>query len=55
VEEEDENAWSLSEKSFEEIFKDFYKRERGVDAEDEVVDLLMSIISEEGGQDNETN
>lgn len=55
VEEEDENARSLSEKSFEEIFKDFYKRERGVDAEDEVVDLLMSIISEEGGQDNETN
>jgi len=54
-EEEDENARSLSEKSFEEIFKDFYKRERGVDAEDEVVDLLMSIISEEGGQDNETN
>ncbi len=55
VEEEDENARSLSEKSFEEIFKDFYKRERGVDAEDEVVDLLMSIISEEGGEDNETN
>lgn len=55
VEEEVENARSLSEKSFEEIFKDFYKRERGVDAEDEVVDLLMSIISEEGGEDNETN
>jgi len=55
VEEDDESATSLSEKSFKEIFKDFYKRERGVDAEEEVVDLLMSIISEEGGEDNETN
>jgi len=35
--------------------RSFIKVERGVDAEDEVVDLLMSIISEEGGEDNETN
>jgi exonuclease SbcD len=55
VEEEGETATSLSEKSFEEIFKDFYKRERGVEAEEEVVDLLMSIISEDRGEDNETN
>ncbi|MEG2290326.1 MAG: exonuclease SbcCD subunit D [Clostridium sp.] len=55
VDEDDEDTTSLSEKSFEDIFKEFYKKERGVDAEKEVVDLLLSIISEEGGEDSETN
>lgn len=52
---EDENeGLSLSEKSFEEIFIDFYKKERNVDPEKEIVDLLLSITSEEGDE-NETN
>lgn len=45
---------SLSEKSFEDIFKDFYSKERGVEATDEVVDLLLKIMLEEGDKD-ETN
>lgn len=53
LEREDEEE-SLSEKSFEDIFKDFYRRERGVEATEEVIDLLMSIISKEGNED-ETN
>lgn len=50
----DEVTTSLSEKSFKDIFKDFYKKERGIDADSEVVDLLLSIMLEEGDKD-ETN
>lgn len=35
------------EKSFHELFFDFYKRERGVEPDDELVKLLHSIIAEE--------
>lgn len=49
----DEDITLLSEKSFDEIFKEFYKKERGVEADNEVVDLLLSIIMEE--EKNETN
>lgn len=35
------------EKSFHELFFDFYKRERGVEPEEELVKLLHSIIAEE--------
>lgn len=49
-----EETTRLSEKSFEEIFKDFYKKERGVEAEEEIVNLLLSIMLEEGDKD-ETN
>ena len=45
---------NIKEKPFEEIFREFYKKERDVEAEKEVVDLLLSIISEEGDGD-ETN
>ncbi|ETI91093.1 MAG: DNA repair exonuclease [Clostridium butyricum DORA_1] len=45
---------NLKEKPFVEIFKEFYKKERDVDPQEEVVDLLLSIISEEGDE-NETN
>lgn len=51
---EDEIALDLKEKSFEEIFKDFYMKEREVLPDGEVVELLLSIISEEGEID-ETN
>lgn len=51
--EEDEEEVSIYEKSFEDIFKDFYKKERGVEADDEILELLLSIV--EGGEENETN
>lgn len=51
---EEEVALDLKEKSFEEIFKDFYMKEREVPPDNEVVELLLSIISEEGEID-ETN
>lgn len=43
----------LKEKPFDEIFKEFYKKERGVEADSEVVELLLSILSEE--DEDETN
>ncbi|WP_312701418.1 exonuclease SbcCD subunit D [Sedimentibacter sp.] len=36
-----------TEKSFEEIFRDFYMKERNVEPDDEVVDMLLSILNEE--------
>lgn len=45
---------NLKEKPFEEIFREFYKKEREVEPQKEVVDLLLSIISEEGDE-GETN
>lgn len=50
----DEETVSLAEKSFEEIFKEFYAKERGVEATDEVVNMLSRIMLEEGDKD-ETN
>ena len=54
INEGENEGLSLSEKSFKEIFIDFYKKERNVDPEKEIVDLLLSIASEEGDE-NETN
>lgn len=48
-----EKVNSFLDKSFEEIFREFYIRERKVEPEPELVDLLLSIVGEEG--DNETN
>ncbi|WP_010233045.1 exonuclease SbcCD subunit D [Clostridium arbusti] len=45
---------SFSEKSFEDIFKEFYFKEREVEPQPEVVDLLLSIIRE-GEDEDETN
>lgn len=39
---------SFKERPFEEIFKEFYKKERKVEPDNEVVDLLLSIIN--GGE-----
>lgn len=50
----DEEAFDLAERSFEEIFTDFYVKERDVPPDKEVLELLLSIISEEGEID-ETN
>lgn len=54
VEWEEKEEVSISELRFDEIFKSFYKKERGVDAEEELVELLLSIVNEEGEAD-ETN
>ncbi|WP_315072241.1 exonuclease SbcCD subunit D [uncultured Clostridium sp.] len=51
---DEDTALNISEKSFEEIFVDFYTKERGVPPEDEVLELLLSIINEEG-EENEAN
>lgn len=47
IDEEDEGANIEKEKSFEEIFKDFYKKERGMDADEEILNLILSIVDEE--------
>lgn len=49
--EEDESAVIIQEKSFEEIFREFYKKERNIEADDEVVNLLLKLVSEEGDED----
>jgi exonuclease SbcD len=51
---EDIDIRNFSEKSFEDIFKEFYLKEREVEVQPEVVDLLLSIIKE-GEEENETN
>lgn len=51
---DEEVAVSIQDKSFDEIFKDFYKKERNVEADEEVVELFLKLISEEG-EENETN
>jgi len=50
----EESKENIKEQSFEEIFKDFYKKERGLEADEEVVNLLLSIISDEEDS-NEAN
>ena len=53
-EDDAESDVAIQEKSFEEIFKDFYRKERNVEADDEIVSLLLKLINEEGDE-NETN
>ncbi len=45
---------SFSERSFEDIFKDFYMKERQVEPQKEVVDMLLCIL-QEGEEDDEAN
>lgn len=54
IDEDDDESLNLLEKPFEDIFRDFYKKERSVEPEQELVDLLLAITSEEGDE-NETN
>lgn len=44
--EEENTSESISQKSFEELFRDFYKKERSVEVQQEVVDVLLSILGE---------
>ncbi|GAA0127520.1 exonuclease SbcCD subunit D [Clostridium sp. CTA-19] len=52
-EEEEFDMATFLEKSFESIFKEFYFKERKVEPQDEIVDLLLSIVKD--GDENETN
>lgn len=45
--------YDFSDKSFEEIFKEFYKKERTVEPQQELIDLLLGILSEE--EEDEAN
>ena len=52
-EDEDEEIRNFSEKTFEEMFKEFYKKERDVEPDEELVKMLLSIV--EGDEEDETN
>ncbi len=54
LEVEQSHMTNFTEKPFNEIFQAYYKKSRGLEPEQEVVDLLMSIMGEDGGT-NETN
>lgn len=51
--EEEKEFVNISQKSFAEIFKEFYKKEREVEPDKEVLDMLLSIALEE--DENEAN
>lgn len=51
----EEVAISLEEKSFEELFIDFYKKERMGEPNKETIDFLLDLVYEEGNEENETN
>lgn len=55
LDEEEVDERSFSEKSFEELFTDFYEKERGVQPKDDLVELLLGIVKEEGDEEDETN
>lgn len=42
---------NLSERAIPEIFKEFYKKERGVEAQQDIINLFNSIMSVEGDED----
>lgn len=54
MDDEESEFVNVNEKSFEEIFKEFYKKERDVEPDDEIIKLLLSIMGEEEETD-ETN
>lgn len=49
----EEKTKRLTEQSFEDIFKAFYKKERGTEVAQDVLDVLMNLIGEE--EDDETH
>lgn len=46
---------NFSDRSFDELFIDFYEKERGVKPTDDLLELLLDIVKEEGGEKDETN
>lgn len=51
--EEEAELERLTEQSFEDIFKAFYKKERGTEVQGEVLEVLMSLVGEE--EEDETH
>jgi len=51
--EEEAELERLTEQSFEDVFKAFYKKERGTEVEGEVLDVLISLMEEE--EEDETH
>jgi exonuclease SbcD len=51
IESDEVDRISLSEKSFQEIFTEFYLKERKVNPDEELVELLLSIVNEECEED----
>ncbi len=52
-EEEVESLERMTEQSFEDIFKAFYKKERGTEVEEEVLQVLLNLLGE--GEEDETH
>ncbi|MDZ5255295.1 exonuclease SbcCD subunit D [Clostridium sp. LIBA-8841] len=55
LDEEEVDEINFSEKSFEELFTDFYEKERGVKPQNDLLELLLNIVKEEGDEESETN
>lgn len=49
--EEEEALQQLTKQSFEDIFKAFYKKERGTEVEAEVLEVLLNLVGEEDEED----
>lgn len=54
LEEDEAQMETLMDKSFKEIFEEFYTKSRGVKPQDEVVDLLLSIMEQEDDDETRT-
>lgn len=52
---EEDYEKNFSDRSFDELFIDFYEKERGVKPTDDLLELLLDIVKEEGGEKDETN
>lgn len=55
VYEDEESAITLEERSFEELFIDFYKKERMGEPDKEVLNFLLDLVYDEGEREDETN
>lgn len=42
---------NFGEKSFQELFVDFYEKERNVKPQNDLLELLLNIVKEEGNED----
>ena len=49
--EEDEDYYNIKEKSMSELFREFYKKQREVEPTEELMELFLNIIKEEGGEE----
>ncbi|WP_392486334.1 exonuclease SbcCD subunit D [Haloimpatiens sp. FM7315] len=53
--EDEVNYENLAEKSIDKVFIEFYKHERNIEPEKEILDLFLKIANGEEGENNETN